>query len=118
MGYVLNIFRCIGIIVILFFHEIFYYTIRLFVVASHLLLITPRFTVGVVTSDEDEVYQCSETPHVICVSFKQRRQYREQDLHHHILVFSTIPLLDGGKCHRVDSVGPENTLGMLSKNNR
>ena len=28
----------------MFFHEIFYYTIRLFVVASHLLLITPRFT--------------------------------------------------------------------------
>ena len=28
----------------LFFHEIFYYTVRLFVVALHLLLITPRFT--------------------------------------------------------------------------
>ena len=44
MGYVLNIFRCIGIIILLFFHEIFYYTIRLFVVALHPLLITPRFT--------------------------------------------------------------------------
>ena len=28
----------------MFFHEIFYYTVQLFVVASHLLLITPRFT--------------------------------------------------------------------------
>ena len=44
LGYVLNIFRYIGIIIFLYFHEIFYYTVQLFVVASHLLLITPRFT--------------------------------------------------------------------------
>ena len=37
-------FRCIGIIVFLFFHEIFYYTVWIFVVALHLLHSTPRFT--------------------------------------------------------------------------
>ena len=45
MGYVLNIFRCIGIIVYSFYFDILY-TVRLYVVALHLLLITPRFTPG------------------------------------------------------------------------
>ena len=36
----------------MFFHEIFYYTVRLFVVASHLLLINPRFTEAVKAKSE------------------------------------------------------------------
>ena len=39
----------------MFCHEIFYYTVRLFVVASHLLLITPRFTY-----DESVAYPAKE----------------------------------------------------------
>ena len=65
MGYILNIFHCIGIIVNLFFHKIFFYTILLFVVALYLLLITPRFTAWMVA------FRANRWWYIVCGEFKK-----------------------------------------------